>query len=584
MPTSKKSPFQVLLTTLPWLRDYQYRIAFILFILIVTKVMAVAMPVVFKEIIDNFDTTKNPILILPLGFLLIYAGLQISQNILIVARNALATPFETALGSRLSIKVFTHLHNLSLSYHLERKTAGIIEDMKRGSSAIITIMSMMLFVVIPISIEFILAMGLLISQYALNLTIVALVIMMIFGIYSYFSSKWLLELRKELNKKSSEKSDIANDALLNYETVKYFNNEQRELTAYQKVWKQWGKLEIDFAIKLALIFLGRAVILSIGSTVILFISSQGIVDKDITIGDLVLINALFLQLTAPMAVLAIQMRHFKDALVDMQKSVDLLNIEPEVKNRKNASSLVVNNNTEVCFQNVDFSYNAKRTILHDFSLTLPANKTTAVVGTSGAGKSTLTRLLYRFYDVNSGSIQIDGQDIRDVTQNSLRQIMAIVPQESILFNETIYFNLAYGNLQASKEDIEEAAKMAQIYDFIESLPEKWETTVGERGLKLSGGEKQRVAIARAILKQPKILLLDEATSSLDSKTEKAIQGTLEKLSGDYTTLIIAHRLSSIVHADQIVVIEEGRIVEQGKHQTLLQKNGLYAEMWQVQQA
>ncbi len=582
MSTPSKSSFQVLLSTLPWLRDYQYRIAFILLLLIIVKIITVAMPVVFKEIIDSFDISKHAVLILPLALLLIYGGLQISQALLSALRRALIAPIESEMQRRLSLNLFDHLNKLSLRYHLERKTGGVIQDMSRGSYALVAIMSALLFIILPVLFEFIFAMALLVSQYAWSLTFVVLVTIAVFGVYMYFASQWFLDTRKKLNEQSSEKSNVASDSLLNYETVKYFNNEQSESKNYNKVWKKWVDLDIKFDRSILLVFLGQQVIIALGVTAILIISSQGIVAKEMTVGDLVLINALFLQLTAPMAALGIQLRHFKDSLVDMQKAVDLLNTEPEVQDLKDAPPLVVKN-ADIHFKNVDFGYDEQRTILQNFSLTIPANKTVAIVGKSGAGKSTLTRLLFRFYDVKKGSIQIDGQDIRHVTQYSLREILAIVPQDSILFNNTIYFNITYGNQAASQDEVEKAAKMAQIYDFIESLPEKWETKVGERGLKLSGGEKQRVAIARAILKRPKILLLDEATSSLDSKTEKAIQHTLEELAGNYTTLIIAHRLSSIVHADLIVVMEDGCIVEQGKHQALLQQQGMYTEMWQIQQ-
>jgi len=583
MPTSQKSPFQVLLTTLPWLRDYQYRIAFILFLLALVSLLSIAMPLVFREIIERFDTTKNAILILPLSLLLIYGGLQISEALLLALRRILIIPLTNEIQRRLSLDLFDHIHKLSLRYHLERKTGGVIEDMQRGSLAVTSLIRASLFIILPVILEFILAMTLLISQYTWSLTLAVLGTIIVFGVYMYFASQWFLDTRKQLNEQSSEKRNAASDSLLNYETVKYFNNEQRESAAYNKIWEKWGELSMKFGKSLLFVFLGQQIIIAFGVTIILIIASQGVVAKEMSVGDLVLINALFIQLTAPMVALGIEVRGFKDSLVDMQQAVDLLNIKPEIQDQKDAQPLVINH-ADIHFQNIDFAYDEKRTILHNFNLTLPANKTVAIVGKSGAGKSTLTRLLFRFYDVQKGSIQIDGQDIRHITQDSLRQAIAIVPQDSILFNNTLYFNLAYGNADASQEDIENAAKMAQIYDFIESLPEKWDTKVGERGLKLSGGEKQRVAIARAILKQPKILLLDEATSSLDSKTEKAIQGTLEAIAGDYTTLIIAHRLSSIVHADQIVVMEQGRIVEQGKHQALLQQEGLYAEMWQVQQS
>ena len=573
----------MLLTTLPWLRDYQYRIALILFVLILANFLRIAMPVVFKEIIDNFDTTKNAVLIFPLSLLLIYGGIKISEALLLTLRRILISPLQSEIICRLSMSLFDHLHKLSLRYHLERKTGGVITDMQRGSNAVATLITSSLFIILPVLIEFTFATILLISQYTLSLTLVVVFIITVFGIYMYFASQWFIDTRKQLNEQNSEKSNAASDSLLNYETVKYFNSEQREYTLYNQVWKKWVILAIKFDKNLALMFLGQHTITALGVTAILMIASQGVVEKEMSMGDLVLINALFLQLTAPMVALGMQVRRFKDSLVDMQQAVDLLNIAPEVQDQKNAQPLTIKN-AEIRFQNVNFSYDEQRTILHNFSLTLPANKTVAIVGKSGAGKSTLTRLLFRFYDVKAGSIQIGGQDIRHVTQNSLRQAIAIVPQDSILFNNTIAFNIAYGKPDASQKEIENVAKMAQIYDFIESLPEKWETKVGERGLKLSGGEKQRVAIARAILKQPKILLLDEATSSLDSKTEKAIQGTLEKIAGHYTTLIIAHRLSSIVHADLIVVMEQGRIIEQGQHQELLQNKGLYAEMWQAQQS
>lgn len=584
MSTSQKKSFQVLLATLPWLRDYQYRIALTLFLLLLVEIIGISMPVVFKEIIDSFSfDTQNPLLLLPLSLLLIYGGLKIASTLVYTLKTMIYFYVSDDLHRRLSLRLFRHLHKLSLRYHLDRKTGGVIQDMQRGATAIVTLVQAMLIFIFPVVIQFILAMLLLTSQYEWHLTLAALTFIIIFAVYIYFASQWRLDIRKELNKQSSETRNAASDSLLNYETVKYFNNEQREYQHYDEAWQKWVKFSIKSKSSFVLIMFGQNVIMALGVTVILIIAANDVAAQRMTVGDLVLINTLFIQLAAPLTMLGLQLRHFKDALVDMEQSVELLNTEPEIQDIPHAPVLAIDKG-EICFQGVNFSYDEKRTILQDFHLTIPANKTVAVVGQSGAGKSTLTRLLFRFYDVKSGSICVDGQDIRHVTQHSLRKTMAIVPQDTILFNNTIYFNLAYGNPEASREDIEQAAKMAQIYDFIEDLPEQWETKVGERGLKLSGGEKQRVAIARAILKQPKILLLDEATSSLDSQTEKAIQTTLEALAGNYTTFIIAHRLSSIVHADKIVVMKQGQIVEQGSHSELLKQQGLYAEMWQVQRS
>lgn len=565
MPTSKKSSFQVLLATLPWLRDYQYRIALALFLLLIIEIITISLPVVFKEIVDSFDSTQNVVIILPLSLLLIYGGLKISTTLIYTLKTLLYFRVSDDLHRRLSLRLFRHLHKLSLRYHLDRKTGGVVQDMQRGATAIVTLVQAILLIILPIFVQFILAMLLLTSQYDSHLTLVTLLFITLFSVYIYFASQWRLDIRKKLNEQNSETRNAASDSLLNYETVKYFNNEQREYKNYDESWQKWVGFSVKSKTSFMLIMLGQNLIMAVGVTSILIVASNDVVAQRMTIGDLVLINTLFLQLTAPLTMLGMQLRYFKDALVDMEQAVELLNTEPEIQDQPNAPELVVDEG-EIRFQKIGFSYDEKRTILQDFTLTVPANKTVAIVGQSGAGKSTLTRLLFRFYDVKSGSITIDGQDIRHVTQHSLRKMMAIVPQDTILFNNTIYFNLAYGKTDASREEIEKAAKMAQIYDFIEELPEQWETKVGERGLKLSGGEKQRVAIARAILKQPKILLLDEATSSLDSQTEKAIQGTLEELAGNYTTFIIAHRLSSIVHADIIVVMKQGHIVEQGSHQ------------------
>lgn len=566
---------------LPFLIDFRGRVFFALACLVAAKVANVGIPVVLKMIVDSLETKPQQILVLPLSLLFAYGALRLAGALFNELRDTVFARVRYHAIRQVSVRVLEHLHKLSLRYHLERKTGGIARDIERGTSSISTLLNYLVFSIVPIAIEFTLVAVILLHNYAPIFAIVTFATVLVYVIFTVKITEWRMEHRHTMNRLDSQGSNQSIDSLINYETVKYFNNEQLELERYNRTLAEWEDVAVKSQTSMSILNFGQGAIIAVGVTIIMFLATNGVVKGSMSIGDLVMVNAFMLQLFIPLSALGVMYRQLKYTLADMDMLFHLLETPPEINDAPNAQELKIQQG-EIRFEQVDFGYTPERQILNKVSFTVPAGKKVAVVGHSGAGKSTLSRLLYRFYDVSSGQILIDGQDIRSVTQHSLRKAIGIVPQDTVLFNDSIRYNLQYGNPNATQADIEQAAEMAQIRRFIESLPDGWDTVVGERGLKLSGGEKQRVAIARAILKQPPILIFDEATSSLDSATEQAIQKTLNEVAGHHTTLMIAHRLSTIVDADQILVMDHGRVVEQGTHAELIGRDGVYKQMWELQ--
>ena len=570
---------------LPYLIAYKGRALIALACLILAKVATVAVPLLLKEIIDKFDGSlqkpEEQLLVLPIALLIGYGIFRLLGSLFNELRDTVFARVRYHAMRELSKRVMQHLHNLSLRFHLERKTGAISRDLERGTRSVSTLMNFMVFSIFPIAIEFTLVAVILLSNYAWIFTIVTFGTVIVYVIFTLLLTEWRMHYRHDMNRLDSQANTHAFDSLINYETVKYFNNEKLEQKRYDDILVEWEEVAVKSQSTMSLLNFGQGAIIALGVTIIMFFAASGVVDKTMSIGDLVMVNAFMLQLFIPLGALGIIYRQIKYTLADMDLVFKLLQQQPEIQDDASAPVLVAEKGA-VKFENVSFAYNEKRQILNQVDFSIPAGNTLAVVGYSGGGKSTLVRLLFRFYDVTTGRILIDGQNIKEVSQDSLRENIGIVPQDTILFNESIFYNIQYGNLDATEEEVKQAAKMAHIYDFIESLPDGWDSIVGERGLKLSGGEKQRVAIARTILKKPAILIFDEATSALDTGTEQAIQKTLKDISSETTTLIIAHRLSTIVDADMIMVMEAGQVVERGSHQELLKKKGRYSEMWDLQ--
>ncbi len=567
---------------LPFLWDYRGRALFALSCLVLAKLANVGIPLVLKGIVDGLEQGRETLMVLPVALLLAYGALRLSSTFFNEFRDVIFARVRYHAMRRLSTQVLTHLHRLSLRFHLERRTGAISRDLERGTRSVSSILNYMVFSILPMLVEFTLVIVILLVQYDLVFTLVTLITVGIYTAFTLAVTEWRMDFRHRMNRLESESNGQALDSLVNYETVKYFGNEGLELDRFDKTLGDWESSAVKSQSSMSLLNFGQGGIIGIGVTLIMFFAAQGVVDGSMSLGDLVLVNAFLLQLFIPLNFLGMVYRQIKYSLADMDLIFKLLEREPEIKDEPAAKALMVKGG-EVSFEQVAFAYQPERPILRGVNFTIGAGEKVAVVGHSGAGKSTLSRLLFRFYDVTGGRVLIDGQDIRLLTQESLRSAVGIVPQDTVLFNESIYYNMAYGRPDASRKEIEQAAGMAHIHDFIESLPEGYETVVGERGLKLSGGEKQRVAIARAILKRPAILVFDEATSSLDSHTEQAIQETLREVAQHHTTLVIAHRLSTVVDADRILVMEQGRIVEQGSHQALLAQGGIYNSMWELQQ-
>ncbi len=580
-PETNRRDWHNLHSMLPFLWEYRGRALFALACLIASKTANVGVPVILKDIVDSLDGKGEQLLVLPVILLLGYGALRLASALFNELRDTVFALVRYHAMRKLSVRVLEHLHNLSLRFHLERKTGAISRDLERGTRSVSTLMNFMVFSIIPITVEFSLVALILLKDYSPVFAVVTFTTVAIYVLFTIKITEWRMDHRHEMNRLDSQSGNQAVDSLINYETVKYFNNERLEIERYDNTLSQWEDVAVKSQTSMSLLNFGQASIIAIGVTIIMFFAANAVVTGAMGIGDLVMVNAFLLQLFLPLGTLGIVYRQVKYTLADMDMVFRLLETEQEVKDAENVPALQVRGGT-IRFEAVDFAYQTERPILHKVSFSVPAGKTVAVVGHSGAGKSTLSRLLYRFYDVTGGHILIDGQDIAQVTQASLRQAIGIVPQDTVLFNDTIRYNLLYGNPQATQQELEKAAGMAHIQRFIDSLPDGWDTVVGERGLKLSGGEKQRVAIARAILKQPPILIFDEATSSLDSATEQAIQQTLHEVAGHHTTLMIAHRLSTVVDADLILVMDGGKVVEQGTHGELLALHGQYQHMWELQ--
>ncbi|MDR2711248.1 MAG: ABC transporter ATP-binding protein/permease [Burkholderiales bacterium] len=567
---------------LPYLKPYAGRITLALACLLIAKLANVGVPLVMKRIVDGMDASHAPLTV-PLALLAVYGILRLSTTLFTELREVLFVKVTQRATRAVMLQVFRHLHEMSLRFHLQRQTGRLTRDIERGQRGITTLIDFMLFSILPTIVEVALVLGVLIHGYDWTFVVITVAALVAYLTYTILVAEWRTHMRRRMNEYDSQASARATDSLLNYETVKYFGNERWEEEHYDESMRLWEKAAIRDQRSLSVLNLGQSTIIAVAVTLMMWRATVGVANGVMTIGDLVLVNALMIQLYIPLNLLGFVYREIKQSLADMERLFTLNKMKAEITDAPEAPALHVDHG-EIRFEHVSFHYEAARSILENISFSVGAGKTVAVVGPSGAGKSTLARLLFRFYDVTDGAIAIDGQDIRAVTQESLRAAIGIVPQDTVLFNDTLEYNIAYGRTSATHEEVEAVARMAQLDDFIARLPEGYATQVGERGLKLSGGEKQRVAIARTLLKRPQILIFDEATSSLDSRSEKEIQASIRKISREHTTLIIAHRLSTIVDADEILVLEHGRIVERGKHALLLLHEGLYARMWRLQQA
>lgn len=578
---SHRGDARVLLDLLPYLRPHSGRIGLALALILAAKVANLVVPMILKRIVDGLNVEPS-LMLLPVALLVAYGAARVGVTLFSELRQVVFARVLARSSREITLKVFRHLHALSLRFHLGRRTGGIARDIERGSTSVSELLDWTLYTIVPTVIEVFLVTAVLVWAYDWGFAGITLATLVAYMIWTFAITEWRTRYYRAAVEADTRANERAVDSLLNYETVKYFNNERHEAARYDENLKTLEDARVKALKTLAVLNLGQTIVISIGVTAMMWRASAGVVAGTMTIGDLVLVNAYLLQLSGPLFLLGMMYREVKQALTNMERLFGLLDERQDVQDRDGAVPLVTVQ-PAVQFVDVEFSYDERRRILHSVSFEIPPGGWIAVVGHSGAGKSTLTRLLYRFYDISAGSIRIDGRDIRDYTQASLRAAIAIVPQDTVLFNDTIFYNIRYGRTDATREEVEAAARAAHIHDFIVNMPDGYDTEVGERGLKLSGGEKQRVAIARALLKNPRILIFDEATSSLDSASEKSIQAELDRIAVGRTTLSIAHRLSTVMNADLILVMDGGSIVERGTHADLLAADGAYANMWRLQQ-
>jgi ATP-binding cassette subfamily B protein len=576
-----KTNWLVLKSLAPYVWDFKYRVVAALVLLTLAKAANVTVPLVLKEVVDSL-APKDQLLLLPLALLLGYGVLRLCAVLFAELRDVVFVKVTRRATRRIALKVFRHLHDLSLRFHLERHTGGISREIERGTRGISTILTYSLFSIIPVILEFGFVAAILLDRFDWRFAAITFSAVFLYLVYTFFVSEWRMNIRREANGWDTRSNSHAVDSLLNYETVKYFNNEEYEARRYDSFLQEYERADVKTETSLGLLNIGQSVIIAIAVTSLMILTSQGVVSQNLTIGDLVLVNGLLIQLYIPLNFMGMVYREIKQAFIDMNNMFSLLDTRRDIVDRSDCIPME-SLRPSVEFKKVSFSYDGKRHTLSDVSFTIPFGKTVAVVGESGSGKTTLARLLFRLYDVDEGAIHLDGIDIRNYSQVSYRKSIGVVPQDTVLFNNTLGFNIRYGDPACNSEDLDRVVRLAQLEKFIQSLPEGYETTVGERGLKVSGGEKQRISIARAILKNPPIMVFDEATSSLDSESERQIQLALDDVSKDRTTLVIAHRLSTIIHAHEIVVLNAGKVTERGTHDDLLESGGRYAHMWHMQQ-
>ncbi|ACB36280.1 ABC transporter-related protein [Leptothrix cholodnii SP-6] len=585
-PGTPRSDWFTIRRLAPYLWRYRWRVGFALTFLVAAKLANVGVPVLLKQLVDGLAIPAGDpraLLVVPVGLLVAYAGLRLMTTVFTELRELVFAKATHGAARQIALETFRHLHALSLRFHLERQTGGMTRDIERGTRALQSLVSYSLFTIVPTLVELVLVLVLLGSQFDMGFVWITLAALVAYAVFTITVTEWRTQYRRHMNELDSKAHSRAIDALLNYETVKYFNNEDFEARRYDEGLDAFRRAQLKSQGTLSLLNTGQQFIIAASLVAMLWRATDGVVEQRLTLGDFVMVNALLIQLYIPLNFLGVLYREVKQSLTDLDKMFNLLEREREVADAPDAHVLQVADAT-VRFEHVDFSYDPRRQILHDVSFEIPAGRTVAVVGASGSGKSTLARLLYRFYDVGGGGISVDGQDLRTLTQDSLRRAIGIVPQDTVLFNDSIGYNIGYGRAGASQAEIEAAARAAHIHDFIVAQPQGYDTVVGERGLKLSGGEKQRVAIARTLLKNPPILIFDEATSALDSANERAIQAELSSAARGKTALVIAHRLSTVVDAHQIVVLDHGRVIERGTHLQLLALQGAYARMWRLQQS
>jgi len=586
-PQQQRPDIETIQRLLPYLWQYKWRVVAALSFMVGAKLANVSVPLLLKELIDAMSFKPNDpmaVIVVPVSLLLVYGVLRLSVSAFTELRELVFAKATQGAARQIALETFQHLHGLSLRFHLERQTGGMTRDIERGVRGIESLISYSLYSVVPTLIEVALVLSILAVKFDVWFAGITLTALALYIVFTISVTEWRTQYRRQANEFDSAAHTKAVDSLLNYETVKYFNNEAFEASRYDKSLEALRRARLKAQTSLSLLNTGQQLIIAVALVGMLWRATQGVVEGRMTLGDLVMINAFMIQLYIPLNFLGVLYREIKQSLTDLDRMFTLLEKEREVADAANASTLQLSGPPTVKFESVVFAYEAARPILHGISFEIPAGKTVAVVGPSGSGKSTLARLLFRFYDVGSGAVTINGQDIRQVTQGSVRRAMGIVPQDTVLFNDTVRYNIAYGRTDATEAEVEQAAKAAHIHDFISSTPKGYDTMVGERGLKLSGGEKQRVAIARTLLKNPPIVIFDEATSALDSANERAIQAELQSAAQNKTTLVIAHRLSTIVDVHEILVLDAGHLVERGSHAQLLSMDGRYAQMWALQQS